>query len=382
LLVQHQIGLLVFLTVILVIALSNLRYLKPLSDKSPLRVFPRVSILLPARNEERNLESCVRSLLAQKYQDFQIVVLDDESSDSTWQILVSLASEDDRIRIIKGKPLPEGWIGKNWACHQLSQVADGELLLFTDADTRHHPSILSDAISAMMAGEADLITAIPHEEVISWAERLAIPVIFFCMMCFVPLGLAYRLRAPILSATIGQFMMFRKTAYRRIGGHAAIKQNAVDDIALGRNIKSHGLRWHLYDGRDRIRCRMYEDFSQVYQGLSKNLFAVFNYKLTITLFIWVWLSIVFFSPLIVLALWFTGMTIPSLSILLAATSVAIASVLWGITYWRFGFPRYLTFLYPLSMIFAFMIAMSSIILTLTGRTTWKGRTLIRQEFHW
>jgi len=382
LLVQHQIGLLVFLTVILVIALSNLRYLKPLSDKSPLRVFPRVSILLPARNEERNLESCVRSLLAQKYHDFQIVVLDDESSDSTWQILVSLASEDDRIRIIKGKPLPEGWIGKNWACHQLSQVADGELLLFTDADTRHHPSILSDAISAMMAGEADLITAIPHEEVISWAERLAIPVIFFCMMCFVPLGLAYRLRAPILSATIGQFMMFRKTAYRRIGGHAAIKQNAVDDIALGRNIKSHGLRWHLYDGRDRIRCRMYEDFSQVYQGLSKNLFAVFNYKLTITLFIWVWLSIVFFSPLIVLALWFIGMTIPSLSILLAATSVAIASVLWGITYWRFGFPRYLTFLYPLSMIFAFMIAMSSIILTLTGRTTWKGRTLIRQEFHW
>jgi len=382
LLVQHQIGLLVFLTVILVIALSNLRYLKPLSDKRPLRVFPRVSILLPARNEERNIESCVRSLLAQKYHDFQIVVLDDESSDSTWQILVSLASEDDRIRIIKGKPLPEGWIGKNWACHQLSQVADGELLLFTDADTRHHPSILSDAISAMMAGEADLITAIPHEEVISWAERLAIPVIFFCMMCFVPLGLAYRLRAPILSATIGQFMMFRKTAYQRIGGHAAIKQNAVDDIALGRNIKSHGLRWHLYDGRDRIRCRMYEDFSQVYQGLSKNLFAVFNYKLTITLFIWVWLSIVFFSPLIVLALWFIGMTIPSLSILLAATSVAIASVLWGITYWRFGFPRYLTFLYPVSMIFAFMIAMSSIILTLTGRTTWKGRTLIRQEVHW
>jgi len=382
LLVQHQIGLLVFLTVILVIALSNLRYLKPLSDKSPLRVFPRVSILLPARNEERNLESCVRSLLAQKYHDFQIVVLDDESSDSTWQILVSLASEDDRIRIIKGKPLPEGWIGKNWACHQLSQVADGELLLFTDADTRHHPSILSDAISAMMAGEADLITAIPHEEVISWAERLAIPVIFFCMMCFVPLGLAYRLRAPILSATIGQFMMFRKTAYRRIGGHAAIKQNAVDDIALGRNIKSHGLRWHLYDGRDRIRCRMYEDFSQVYQGLSKNLFAVFNYKLTITLFIWVWLSIVFFSPLIVLALWFIGMTIPSLSILLAATSVAIASVLWGITYWRFGFPRYLTFLYPVSMILVFTIAMSSIILTLMGRTTWKGRTLVRQDVHW
>ena len=381
-LVQHQIGLLVFLTVILVIALSNLRYLKPLSGKRQSRVFPRVSILLPVRNEELNIEACVRSLVAQEYHDFQVVVLDDGSNDSTWPIMVTLASEDDRIRIIKGKPLQEGWIGKNWACYQLSQAADGVLLLFTDADTRHHPAILLDAVSAMMTEEADLVTAVPHEEVTSWAERLTVPVIFFCMMCFMPLGLAYRLKAPILSATIGQFMMFRKTAYEKIGGHAAIKRNAVDDIALGRHIKSHGLRWHLYDGRDRIRCRMYNNFRQVYEGLSKNLFAVFNYKLIITLFIWIWLSVVFFSPLIVLALWFTGVHILSLSIILAATSVAIASVLWGITYWRFGFPLYLTFLYPVSMILIFTIAMSSIILTLTGRTTWKGRTLIRQKVHW
>jgi chlorobactene glucosyltransferase len=382
LLVQHQIGLLVFLTVILVIALSNLRYLKPLSDKRQSRVFPRVSIMLPARNEELNIETCVRSLIAQEYHDFQVVVLDDESGDSTWQFMVDLASEDDRICIIKGKPLPEGWIGKNWACHQLSQVADGELLLFTDADTRHHPTSLHAAVSSMMDEDADLITAIPHEEVISWAERLTIPVIFFCMMCFVPLGLAYRLKSPILSATIGQFMMFRKTAYEKIGGHAAIKQNAVDDISLGRNIKSHGLRWHLYDGSDLIRCRMYKDFHQVYEGLSKNLFAVFNYRLIITLFIWIWLSIVFFSPLVVLGLWFAGVHIPLLSIILAATSVAIAALLWGITYWRFGFPLYLIFLYPASMMLIFAIVTSSIILTTTGRTTWKGRTLIRQEVHW
>ena len=364
------------------IALSNLRYLKPLSGKRQSRVFPRVSILLPVRNEELNIEACVRSLVAQEYHDFQVVVLDDGSNDSTWPIMVTLASEDDRIRIIKGKPLQEGWIGKNWACYQLSQAADGVLLLFTDADTRHHPAILLDAVSAMMTEEADLVTAVPHEEVTSWAERLTVPVIFFCMMCFMPLGLAYRLKAPILSATIGQFMMFRKTAYEKIGGHAAIKRNAVDDIALGRHIKSHGLRWHLYDGRDRISCHMYNNFRQVYEGLSKNLFAVFNYKLIITLFIWIWLSVVFFSPLIVLALWFTGVHIPSLSIILAAASVTIASVLWGITYWRFGFPLYLTFLYPVSMILIFTIAMSSIILTLTGRTTWKGRTLIRQKVHW
>ena len=228
-------------------------------------MFPRVSILLPARNEELNIESCVRSLVAQEYHDFQVVILDDESCDHTWKFMVDLASEDDRICIIKGKPLPEGWIGKNWACHQLSQVADGELLLFTDADTRHHPTSLRVAVSSMMDEDADLISAIPHEEVISWAERLTIPVIFFCMMCFVPLGLAYRLKSPILSATIGQFMMFRKIAYEKIGGHAAIKQNAVDDISLGRNIKSHGLRWHLYDGGDRIQT----DYNAVHMDLVK-----------------------------------------------------------------------------------------------------------------
>jgi chlorobactene glucosyltransferase len=382
LLVQHQIGILIFLTIILVIALSNLRYLKPLHDERKSRAYPRVSILLPVRNEELNIETCVRSLVAQEYPDFEVVVLDDESGDGTWQLMVNLALEHDRIHIMKGKPLPEGWIGKNWACHQLSQVADGELLLFTDADTRHHPVILRNAVSAMMAEEADLVTVIPHEEVISWAERLTIPAIFFCMMCFLPLGLAYRLRTPILSATIGQFMMFRKTAYENIGGHAAIKQNAVDDIALGRNIKNHGFRWHLYNGRDHIRCRMYKDFRQVYEGLSKNLFAVFNYKLIATLFIWIWLSVVFFSPLIVVALWFSGVHIPVISMILAATSVVIASVLWGLTYWQFGFPRYLTFLYSVSMILIFTIAVSSIIFTLTGRTKWKGRTLMRQEVHW
>jgi len=381
-LIQHQIGVIVFLVVLLVVALSNLRALRRLGDyQSPL-AFPRVSVLVPARNERVNIGSCVRSLLAQQYPDFQVLVVDDNSSDGTWQVLQALAAEDSRLQVLKGKPLPREWLGKNWACHQLAQASDGELLLFTDADTRHHPYALRDAVAALLAERADLVTALPREEVVSWAEKLIVPVVLWSILSFVPLWLAYKMRAPLLSATIGQFMLFCRQGYEQIGGHAAVKQNAVDDLMLGRRIKAHGLRWRLLDGSERISCRMYENSHQVYEGLSKNLFAVFQYNVPVFLFIWLWLGVVFLEPLIVLVLGMAGVPVSGLSLGLAAATVAVSLLSWGISHWRFGFPLYLVFFYPLTMFLSVAIAMSSMVLTPRGRATWKGRTLARHEIRW
>ena len=381
-LVQHQLGLLLFLVVILLIALSNLRLLRRLGDNRRPEILPRVSVLVPARNEQDNINSCVRSLLAQEYPSFQVMVLDDDSMDDTRSLLNALAAEDSRLRVLESKTLPRDWIGKSWACHQLAQASDGELLLFTDADTYHDACTLNDAVAALVAEEADLITALPQEEVVSWAERLVIPFVFFSILSFLPLSLAYKLRTPFLSATIGQFMLFRREAYEQIGGHAAVRGHAADDLALGRRIKAHGLCWRLVDGRMHIRCRMYENLHQVYDGLSKNLFAAFDYNLPLFSFIWLWLTTVFLGPLLVIGLGTTAVPISGLSLALASASVAASLLIWGVSHWRFGFPLYLTFLYPLTMLLTFGIAISSIARTLTGRTVWKGRKLIRHDVKW
>jgi chlorobactene glucosyltransferase len=293
--------------------------------------------------------------------------------------LQQLATEDNRLTILKGDPLPADWLGKHWACHQLAQTAPGELLLFTDADTRHHPRTLSNSVTALITEKADLLTAMPFEEVVSWGEKLVVPLIPWSIFSFVPLGLAYRLKYSALSATIGQFMLFRREAYLKIGGYKAVRHHAVDDLALGRRIKAHGLRWRLVDGGQRIRCRMYHNFSQVYQGLSKNLFATFEYKIPQFLFVWLWLGFVFWGPLAILVLVLVGLQFSPCSLILATIAVAVALFLWGITHWRFAFPLYLTLLYPITILLSVIIAFNSMVLTLTNRATWKDRTLPRPD---
>ena len=374
-LIQHQISLIAFLGLLLLIALSNLRNLRRLDEYRQLSAYPRVSILVPARNEESTIGPCVRTLLSQRYPNFQVLVLDDESSDGTWRVLETLAAKDNRLRVLKGKPLPSGWLGKHWACHQLGQAADGELLLFTDADTHHQPDTLSYSVAALLAEEADLVSAMPKEKAVSWAERLLIPILLWSIFSFLPLCLAYRLKTPFLSAAMGQLMLFRREAYEQIGGYESVRQHAVDDLALGRRIKSHGLCWRLLDGSRHIHCRMYQNFNEIYEGLSKNLFAVFEYNVPIFVFIWLWLLIVFWEPLVVLALGMTQPYISSLSMVLAAVAIAASLLLWGISYQRFGFPLYMVFFYPLSMLLAVVVAMSSMVLTLAGRTGWKGRRI-------
>jgi chlorobactene glucosyltransferase len=329
--------------------------------------------MVPARNEEENIASCIESLLNQDYHDFELLVLDDHSADRTWQILQKLARENKKLRIIKGKPLPSDWLGKHWACHQMVDEASGELFLFTDADTRHHPLALRDAVAALTEEAADLLTVLPKGEVGSWGAKLIVPLMPSGLLALLPLGIAYRVRWPAFSAAIGGFMLFRREALKKVGGFEAVRRNPVDDIDLGRRIKAQGLRWRLADGQDRISCWMYSDFKEAFEGFAKSLYAAFNRSVPVFLLIWLWLAIAFLEPLVVLALRIAGVPIPSLPLILAGAAIGISLMLWGISLWRFRFPIHLAFLYPLSMLIGFVIAMYSMIATLSGRALWKGR---------
>lgn len=384
----HQASLAVFLAALLLIALSNLRLLRRLdrpagqSPQPPEAALPRVSILVPARNEEANIEACVSSLLAQDYPHYEVLVLDDHSQDRTGELLQKLAGHDRRLKVLQGEPLPEGWLGKHWACQQLAAAAQGELYLFTDADTRHHPDTIMDAVTALLDKKAAFLSVWPRQKVVSWGERLTVPLIYWSFFSFLPLALARRTRIPAFSAAIGQFMLFRREAYERTGGHAAVRDQPADDLALARRVKASGLTGLLLDGSRRIECRMYSGFKQAAEGLSKNLLAAFDHRILPFVFVWTWIGIVFLEPLLITGTSLLGGELRGVSLPLAYAAIAQAWGLWAASMWRFRFPWWIPFLYPVIVSLGVLLAGRSLMLSLSGRASWKGRRLGRPEVRW
>ncbi len=268
----------------------NLSCFRGLEPADPPTDAPLVSVLVPARNEARCIERCVRSLLAQNWPNLEVIVLDDCSEDGTGEILRSFA--DSRLRVIGGAPLPGGWVGKNWACHQLSQAARGEWLFFTDADTEHASGTVTAAVMYAEKSKADLLSAWPRLVTVALGEQLIIPVILFFGLIFYPHALVMWLqRHPTVAARLprrirrslgaanGQSLLFRRTAYDRIGGHAGLRDHLVEDVAFGRAIAERmgeGMRLENCEALRLSTCRMYHSLAESWAGFTKNARAVFE----------------------------------------------------------------------------------------------------------
>jgi len=373
---QQQIGILIFVCALCWIALYNLITLQRLGNSPAIEYKPIVSVLVPARNEADNIEGCLSSLLSQDYEPYEVIVLDDESQDSTPEILKRLSRGNSRLEVLTGQPLPSGWMGKNWACYQLSQAAQGELILFVDADTRHHPRMLPEAVATLSATQADLLSGLPHQELKSWGERLTLPVLPWAVFSFFPIRLFQRLPFSFFSIAVGQFMLFQRTAYTQIGGHAAVRSRVTEDFALARLVKKNGLRWEFVDLNGRVSCRMYHNFKQVLAGLSKNLFAVFGHNLPVYLFIWFWLAIVFIQPVLSLMLYLIGIKLPGFSPALALAAVTLSLFSWLVSGWFSRLPLALGAAYPLTIALTGLIAVRSAWFHYTQHSiSWKGRAL-------
>ena len=191
-----------------------------------------MSVLIPARNEERSIRAALNSVLATHGVHFELIVLDDHSEDRTGAIVREVASQDDRVRLIESAPLPDAWCGKQFACHQLAQVAKHELLLFLDADVRMEPDGIARLIASMEQTPADLVSGVPRQETGSLAERLVIPLIHFLLLGYLPLAAMRTFRHPAWAAGCGQLILVRRSAYDRACGHAAIRHSLHDGIAL------------------------------------------------------------------------------------------------------------------------------------------------------
>lgn len=235
--------------------------------KEPL---PLISVLIPARNEEENIRKCVSSLLKQTYTNLEIIVLDDDSRDRTFEILQELCAFSEKLKVVRGEKTPAGWNGKNWACHQLATMARGEWFLFTDADTIHKPRSVAEAFAAAQRNKATLVTCVPGLITKTWSERLYLPIINFAFFVLLPFRLINYSRVSRLALGVGPFMFIQRDFYLSCGGYEAIKREIVDDIALAKVVKKKGGQVTVLDGTKFVDVRFYTNFNDLWSGFSKN----------------------------------------------------------------------------------------------------------------
>lgn len=342
---------------------------------------PLVSVIVPARNERRNIESCVRSVLAGHYSPLELLVVDDRSTDGTADAATAVSRDDSRVRVVANPDLPDGWFGKPWACATGAASARGEIFCFTDADARHGPDLIARAVNAMDAGNLDMLSVAGRQELGGFWERVIQPQIFWM------LGSRYGgtesvNRSPRVEDKIanGQCIFVRRAAYESIGGHGAVRHQVAEDVALAQRLFASGKRTELILGDQELTTRMYTSLGEIVAGWRKNLFvggreAMPWGKLGQAIFPVVLLSFPLLTllPLLVVI---AAVTVGAAQWLVIAAGIALAAqvVTWAAVHaWMRGSILYAP-LFPLGAAVVAAIIVQSM---LRGqRVEWKGRSYL------
>jgi glycosyltransferase involved in cell wall biosynthesis len=251
-----------------VMFLINLRWYRAPGDGGPTDV--RVAVLIPARNEERNIGACVESVLASRGVGIEVLVLDDAPTDGTAEIVREIALRDARVRLVASQELPRGWNGKQHACWKLAQQTDAPLLLFLDADVRVMPDALVRCVGEMQARRVALLSGFPRQIMGGSMERMLLPLIHFVLLGLLPMGRMRKTTKVAYAAGCGQFFLAEREAYFACGGHAAIRDTRHDGLRLPEEFRRHSLRTDLVDLTELAEVRMYESAGAVWMGLAKN----------------------------------------------------------------------------------------------------------------
>lgn len=328
----------------------------------------KVSVLVPARNEEKNIDNCLKSITSFDYPDYEIIVLDDGSTDNTYKILEEYKARYKNIRILRGEQKPENWLGKNWACYQLAQAAEGDILIFTDADNWHRRDAILATIEYMDAYNLDFLSAFPQQITKTFAEKIFVPVVDLIIYSFLILWTTLFIKSSIFAAANGQWIAVRRSAYLRIGGHSIVKSNIVEDIELSREFKKNGFRTLTTAGTDIVFGRMYHNFAEILNGFSKNMYYIFGGNLFILI------GIVFLLLLIGIYPYFSVFVVDS--IFFPILSVLMIIIWRGILSLRYKSNLFFNiFFSPVSILFIIYIALNSYFRIKSGKVEWKGRRI-------
>lgn len=235
-----------------------------------------VSVLIPARNEEKNLPQLLDALLKSRYQNLEIIVCDDHSTDSTARILNRFSQLDNRIQWFRGGELPVGWTGKNFACHQLSEKSSGSFLLFLDADVEPSQQLITEVVGLMKNKQLSLLSLFPRQQMVTLGEKLTVPLMDGILLSMLPLPLVTWSRRSSLAAANGQCMLFEARGYHNRKWHQVVRGITVDDITISRLVKKAGQRMAVLPGRKLISCRMYHNYGEAISGFARNMHEYFG----------------------------------------------------------------------------------------------------------
>jgi chlorobactene glucosyltransferase len=357
---------------------AHSRSLNDVSDRVALPA-PLVSVVIPARNERRNIERCVRSVLSTTYPALEVIVVDDHSTDGTGDVARAVAAEDSRLRVIAAPELPSGWFGKQWACATGAGDARGELLLFADADTWHAPDLAGRAVNTLRERRADLVTVAGHQEMHSFWERVIQPQVFGMLaMRFGGTESVSNTRVPANAIANGQFMLVRRAVYDELHGHERVRDRVAEDLSMAQEWVRAGKRLVIVLGTDQLSTHMYASLRELIAGWRKNIYA--GGRLAV---LGGWIGRALF-PFVLLAAPLLGLVAPialvaSLAGLLSSAwllwsviVVAGSLVFWAIIYRFMREPVLYALVYPLGAAMLAYIAAGAIVRG--QRVEWKQRT--------
>ncbi|HTO74313.1 MAG TPA: glycosyltransferase [Gemmatimonadales bacterium] len=357
-------------------ALSASRRKPDLNDYPP-AADGKLSVIIPARNEAGNIATVLDAVTASAYPDLEIVVVDDRSTDATADIVRRVAAKDPRVRLIPGQELPAGWYGKPWACLQGARASSGRYLLFTDADTRHHPTLIGRAVSAMMTEKPGLLTVAPRQLCLTFWERVVMPQVWLLLgIRYHPARVNHATKSRDIIAN-GQFILMQRESYQAIGTHEAVKGEVAEDLALAQTAHRKGQRVWFAFAENLMETRMYDGLRPMIEGWSKNLYlggrrsfpdqpllqALVPLSLSIAMLFWL-IPPVALAVALVAAPWL-------LNAALVATGICI--VFWSGVVRAMQIPLIYALAYPAGSVMALYILLRS---TWRGgkRIEWRGRT--------
>ena len=329
-----------------------------------------VSVLIPARNEELAIGASIASLLASRGVGIEIIVLDDGSTDRTAEIVRGLAAQDARVHLRSSPPLPRGWNGKQHACHALAAAAGCDILCFLDADVRLEPEALARMGAFLLRSGSDLVSGFPRQETETALEWLLLPLIHFVLLSYLPLAAMRALPAPGFAAGCGQFLMVRRDAYRKCGGHAQIRTTMHDGLLLPQLFRRHGLRTDIADLTHLATCRMYHNATEVWRGLTKNATEGMAAPVRILPFT----LLLFCGQILPLLLLVIPASYSALehSLILVAVAASFLPRLFSV--WKYRQPVASALLHPLGVALLLVLQWYSLLGKMAGqRVTWKER---------
>lgn len=326
------------------------------------RYHDKVSILVPVRNEEENIIFLLESIAEQEYTDYEVIILDDDSSDRTFELCTAFIATHQQFRIIKGKRLPDDWLGKNYACHQLALEAKGKYLLFLDADEQIARGLINSAVHRMELNNLALLSLFTDQEMLTFGEKSVVPLMHYILINLLPIRLVYLAKNPAFAAASGQFMLFDAAQYRQHRWHKQVQHKIVEDVEIMRLVKTEGLKGEALLANGMISCRMYTGYKDAINGFSKNFLAAFNYSIIGFL---LYLTVIIGGPLLVIATLNLQLIVFMCGIIMLTRSMIslLSNQSNGLN----------TFLHPVQMFNMAVIGYYAIQKHLTKTTVWKGR---------